>query len=179
MAEITTIARPYAEAVYEQALAADKLAQWSDVLQALAVAASTPALEQVLGNPLVTDDQLFALLIDAVGADAPTEVQNFVRVLIENERVAALPAIAELFEALKHEHEGVVDAQIVSAFPLDESQLRALVGDLETRFNCKVNPEVEVDQSLIGGVVITVGDEVIDASVRGKLAAMSAELARI
>lgn len=179
MAEITTIARPYAEAVFKQAQAAGTLERWSAALAALAAAADVPAMREVLGNPLLTNDQLYALLIGAAGGDAPAEVQNFIRVLIDNERVAALPEMRNLFEALKHEHEGVVDAQIVSAFPLDDAQLRTLVAELEQRFKRKVNPQVSVDAALIGGVAVTVGDEVIDASVRGKLATMSAELARI
>jgi F-type H+-transporting ATPase subunit delta len=109
----------------------------------------------------------------------PAGVQNFVRVLIENDRIRALDAVREQFEALKHAHQGVVDAQIVSAFPLSDGQKSALVADLEARFKRKVNAQVSVDAALIGGVLITIGDEVVDASVRGKLAAMSAKLAQI
>jgi F-type H+-transporting ATPase subunit delta len=99
--------------------------------------------------------------------------------LVDNNRVQIIEAVRNQFEMLKHAHQGVIDAHIVSAFPLDAAQQSALVAELEARFKRKVNPQVNVDAALIGGVMITIGDEVVDASVRGKLAAMSAELARI
>lgn len=179
MAEIATLARPYAEAVYKQAREAGALDEWSAALGTLSTAASTPELLALLGDPRVTDKQLFDLLQGAATGGIADQVRNFVQLLIDNKRLALLPQIRELYEALKHEHEGVVDARIVSAFPLDDAQLRSLVADLEARFKLKVNAEVGVDESLIGGATIQVGDAVIDASVRGKLAAMSAELARI
>src|SRR5687768_9977247 len=179
MAEIATLARPYAEAVFKQARTAGTLDQWSATLGALSAAASTPELLDLLGNPRVTDQQLLDLLQGAATGAISGEVRNFVELLVENRRLELLPQIREQLEALKHEHEGVVDAHIVSAFPLDEAQLRMLVTDLEARFKLKVNAQVSVDQALIGGATIQVGDAVIDASVRGKLAAMSAELARI
>ena len=178
MAEISTIARPYAEAAFAQAQAAGTLEKWSGALNALAAAAQAPALQDVLGDPRLSDKQLFELIAGAVG-EAPAEVKNFVQVLIDNNRVQTLAAIRDQFEALKHEQEGVVDAQVISAFPLNDVQTATLVADLEARFKRKVNAQVSVDAALIGGVLITIGDEVVDASVRGKLAAMSAELARI
>ena len=177
MAEISTVARPYAEAAFAQAQASGSLEQWSTALNALAAAATAPALQEVLGDPHLSDKQLFELIAGAA-ADATAEMQNFVQALIDNNRVLALPAIRDQFETLKHEQEGVVDAQIVSAFPLNDSQKAALIADLETRFKRKVNAQVNVDAALIGGVLITVGDEVVDASVRGKLTAMSAALSR-
>lgn len=179
MAEIATLARPYAEAVYKQARETGTLNEWSAALGGLSAAAATPELLAVLGDPRVTDEQLFELLQGAGTGAIAGEAKNFVHLLIENKRLELLPQVRELYEALKHEHEGVVDAQIVSAFPLDDAQLRSLVADLESRFKLKVNAEVSVDEALIGGATIQVGDAVIDASVRGKLAAMSAELARI
>ena len=98
------------------------------------------------------------------------------RVLIANDRLALLPEIRAMFEVLKNEREGVVDADIASAFPLDDAQLAGLVADLEKRFKRKINPHVSVDPELIGGVRVAVGDEVIDGSVRGKLAALAAGL---
>lgn len=179
MAEIMTIARPYAEAVYEQARDTGRLDQWSAALGTLAAAAQTPELLRLLGDPRVSDRQLFDLLPLSGAGEIEAEVRNFVQLLIGNRRLALLPQIRALYEALKHAHEGVVDASIVSAFPLDEAQLRDLIATLEARFKLKVNAEVGVDATLIGGTTIQVGDAVIDASVRGKLAAMSAELARI
>ena len=179
MAEIATLARPYAEAVFKQADATGKLDEWSGALGALAAAGAAPEFQQVLGDPRVGEDKLVELLDAAATGSIAGEVRNFIRLLVENKRLELVPQIRTLYEALKHEHEGVVDARIVSAFPLDDAQLRALVADLEDHFKLKVNPHVSVDESLIGGATIQVGDAVIDASVRGKLAAMAAELARI
>jgi F-type H+-transporting ATPase subunit delta len=178
MAETSTVARPYAEAAFAQAQASGSLEKWSAALNALAAAADAPALQDALGDPRLSDKQLFEVITSAA-SDASGDVKNFVQVLIDNNRVEALSAVRDQFETLKHELEGVVDAQIVSAFPLDDSQKAALVADLQARFKRKVNAQVSVDPALIGGVLISVGDEVVDASVRGKLNAMSAELARI
>ena len=98
------------------------------------------------------------------------------QVLAENERIEVLPQIRELFEQYKSEEEGVKDALISSAYPLDAAQLNNLVSQLETHFGCKLQPRVEVDAALIGGVRVAVGDEVLDASVRGKLDAMATAL---
>jgi F-type H+-transporting ATPase subunit delta len=178
MAEIATIARPYAEAVFKVADGEGKLAAWADALDRLAAVADNAAVRELLGDPNVTSDQLYGVVAGAAG-DLPGEAQNLVRVLIENGRVAVLPEVRDLFVALKHEREGVVDAEIATAFPLEDAQLSALVGDLEARFKRKVKPNVTVDQNLIGGVKVVVGDEVIDGSVRGKLAAMAAALAKV
>jgi len=178
MAEIATIARPYAEAVFRVADGEGKLAAWADVLDRLAAVAANPAIGQVLGDPNVTPDQLYGVIAGGAG-DLPAEGQNLVRVLIENGRVGVLPEVRDLFVELKHEREGVVDAEIATAFPLEDAQLATLVGELEARFKRKVKPSVAVDQDLIGGIKVVVGDEVIDGSVRGKLAAMAAALAKV
>lgn len=180
MAEISTIARPYAEAIFAQAQATGTLEQWSSALNALAAAATTPELQNVFGDPHLSDAQLFELIVSAASRDGLfDEAKALMRMLVDNGRVQILGAVRDQFEALKHAHEGVIDAQIVSAFPLDAAQQVALVADLEARFKRKVNPQVSVDPALIGGVTVAIGDEVVDASVRGKLAAMSVELARI
>jgi F-type H+-transporting ATPase subunit delta len=112
----------------------------------------------------------------SVAGDLSAEAQNFLRLLVANNRLDTLPQISEQFDVLKNEREGVVDAHIVSALPLDAAQIAGLVADLEKRFKRKVNPVASVDASLIGGVRVAVGDEVIDGSVRGKLAAMTTGL---
>ena len=178
MAETATIARPYAEAVFKVADGEGKLADWAEVLDRLAAVASDPAVSALVGDPNVTPDQLYGVIAGATG-DLPVEAQNLLRVLIENARVAVLPEVRQSFEVLKNEREGVVDAEIASAFPLDDGQLAALVQELEARFKRKVNPHVAVDRELIGGVKVAVGDEVIDGSVRGKLAVMAAALAKV
>ena len=176
MAENTTIARPYAEAVFGLADKTGTLAKWSGVLAAMAAAAAHPDVRRLIGDPNVSPEQLYGLFVPLAGGDIPAEAQNLVRVLIANGRLTLLPEIHALFEALKHEREGVVEAEIRTAFPMANGQLESLFGDLERRFKRRVQPHVTVDKELIGGVRITAGDEVIDGSVRGKLEDMAAAL---
>jgi F-type H+-transporting ATPase subunit delta len=179
MAEIATIARPYAEAAFELADASGTLEDWSRALVALAEAVSQPDMQRLLGNPLVSDATLVEMLLAVVAKSAgePTaKTKNFLLALAENNRLAVLPSLREQFEALKNERQGAVDAVIESAFPLEQAALASLVADLERRFRRKVRAEVRVDPDLIGGARISVGDQVIDGSVRGKLAALAAGL---
>ena len=176
MAENLTIARPYAEAVFASADAEGKLQEWSQALQRLAMIVSDPDMHSAIGNPKIAPEQLYELVAAPAGDTLNAQVQNFVRVLIENDRLAVLPEIATSFESLKNEREGVIEAQIESAFPVDDAALAQLVGDLELRFKRKVRPQVTIDRELIGGALITVGDEVIDGSVRGRLENMASAL---
>lgn len=175
MAENVTIARPYADAAFELARGAGALGPWSEALDRLAAVAADPDMQACINDPKLSADQLNTLVLDVAG-NLTAEQQNFVRVLVDNERLQVLPEIRDLFVALKNEHEGVLEAQIASAFPLDDAALAALKADLEARFQAKLNVTVSIDPELIGGVRIAVGDEVIDASVRGKLANMAAAL---
>ena len=175
MAENVTIARPYADAAFELARGAGALGPWSEALDRFAVVAADPSMKACFTDPNLSADQLNKLMLD-VGGDLTAEQQNFVRVLVDNDRLLVLPEIRDLFVQLKNEHEGVLEAQIASAFPLDDAALAALKADLEDRFKAAVNVNVSIDPELIGGVRIAVGDEVIDASVRGKLANMAAAL---
>ena len=177
MAENLTIARPYAEAVFALADGSGALDRWSRALAVMAVVAADPDMRQAVGNPNLSGDQVYGLFAGACG-DLSVEAQNLVRVLIENGRLTLLPEIREIYEELKNEREGVIDAVISSAYPLDSGQVASLVADLERRFKRKVKPRVEVDAGLIGGVRVGVGDEVIDGSVRGRLAAMAAALTK-
>jgi F-type H+-transporting ATPase subunit delta len=176
MAENLTVARPYAEAVFASADAAGKLQAWSQALQRLAMVVADPDVHNAISDPKVGPEQLYGVVAAGAGDALDAQGQNFVRVLIENDRLSLLPEIATLFESLKDEREGVIEAQIESAFPVDDAALAQLVGDLELRFKCKVRPQVSVDRELIGGALITVGDEVIDGTVRGRLASMATAL---
>jgi len=178
MAEIATLARPYAEAVFKLADESKRLGEWSGWLRALAGVAGSAEMQAILGDPQVTPGQLYELVLAGARAELPPEPKNFVRVLIENKRFELAPAIRDQFEALKHEREGVIEADIATAFPLDDPQLAQLVAELERRAGRKVGPHVTVDKELIGGVRVVIGDEVIEASVRGKLAAMAVALAK-
>ena len=173
MAENLTLARPYAEAAFALARDAANLPSWSDAMQRLAAVTRSPALAEYLGNPRIDAAQITALCLDVAGTKLTDAQQNFVRVLVDNDRLDVVPEMAELFEALRNAHEGVKDAEVTSAFPIADSDLRSLVEGLERKFNCRIQAKVNIDPSLIGGVRVAVGDEVIDASVRGKLAAMA------
>lgn len=176
MAENVTIARPYADAAFKLASGAGALGPWSEAMDRLAAIAADPTMRECINDPKLSTDQVYALIVGVTGGALSADQQNFVRVLVENERLQVLPEIRDLFVELKNEHEGVREAQIASAFPLDESTLKALVSDLEGKFKAKLDVSVSIDPELIGGVRISVGDEVIDASVRGKLASMAAAL---
>lgn len=176
MAENVTLARPYAEAVFALARDAGTLPSWADVLARLAVVAADAQVRDCLANPRVSPAGLVKLLAESAGTSLDNAQQNFVTVLVENERAALLPEINAMFTLLKGAHEGVRDAVVTSAFPISADAQAKLVGDLETRFGTRLNVSVAIDPELIGGVRIAVGDEVIDASVRGKLAAMAAAL---
>jgi F-type H+-transporting ATPase subunit delta len=174
MAETVTIARPYAEAVFALADKDGSLAQWSDTLGQLALVAQAPEMRQLFGNPKVTSTQ-FVELFSSAGT-MPAEGRALLQMLAENRRLEALPAIRDMFDQLKAEREGAIDATIESAFPLEGAELSALVADLERRFKRKIRPQVSIDKELIGGAKISVGDQVIDGTVRGKLDAMNAGL---
>ena len=176
MAETATLARPYAEAVFRLADAGGTLASWSDTLRTLGQVAAHPDMQECLGTYDLSGQQLKGLFLSLCPPDLPAEAKNFITLLVDNDRLTLLPEIQAQFETLKNEREGVVDAQIISAFALDDAQLAGLVADLERRFKRKINPQVSIDTALIGGVRVVVGDEVIDGSVRAKLNAMAAGL---
>ena len=174
MAENVTLARPYAEAAFQLAKGSS-LATWSAALGSLAAVAGTAEMQECVADPKLLPEQLHQLIV-GVSQNLNAEQQNFVRVLVDNERIDVLPEIAELFEELKNGAEGVKQADVQSAFSLDDAAVASLVADLERKFQCKIQATVTVVPELIGGVRIAIGDEVIDASVRGKLAAMATAL---
>jgi F-type H+-transporting ATPase subunit delta len=177
MAELATIARPYAEALFAVAEGGD-VAAWSALLQELAQVARLPEVLSIATSPKVTRAKVVELLIAAVKSpqkEAP-EAKNFVQMIVDNHRLALMPEIVAQFEELKNALEGAADASIVSAFPLEGEPLAELVVNLERKFKRKLKPKVEVDPSLIGGVRVTVGDEVLDRSVSAMLANMQAAL---
>jgi len=176
MAEAVTVARPYAEAVFKLASAKHDLANWSKMLQDAAGISQYDQVKVLIGNPVVSAEQLGNLLIDIGKAEFNQECRNFLLMLAENDRVSILPEISRLFEQLKAHHEGMLEANIVSAFEMDDEQLSKLVADLERKFKRKIEAKVQVDPELIGGVKVEVGDEIFDASIRGKLEAMAIAL---
>jgi F-type H+-transporting ATPase subunit delta len=176
MAEHLTLARPYAEAVFALARDSGSLESWMRALQGMASVVMDATARECIANPKVSQVDASRLIIESVGIALTAEQQNLVRVLVANQRAVVLPEIYDLFVLLKNAHDGVRDAKVTSAYPLDQAALGRLQSDLETRFGTKLRLDVDVDPALIGGVRIALGDEVIDASVRGKLAAMAAAL---
>jgi F-type H+-transporting ATPase subunit delta len=175
MAEIATIARPYAEALFK-ASGADARALVQQ-LDALARIAADPTLRQFADDPKVTADQVEQVISSALnGVQLSPAVQNLLRTVLENGRLAALPEVASQYRALVNEQSGISDAQIDSAFPLEGSQLADVVATLEKRFGRKLNATVQVDNELIGGIRAAVGDEVFDASIKARLEQMKAAL---
>lgn len=176
MAEAITIARPYAEAVFRLALESKDLSQWSKILQIAAEIAQDDQIKLLVGNPLVSAMQLSELILEIGGKKFTREARNFIKLMVENKRVHVMPQVMELFEQLKAQHEGVLEAKIITAFKLEGGQLDKLVTDLEKKFNRKVEAQVSVNPEIIGGVKVEIGDEIFDASVRGKLEAMTIAL---
>ena len=176
MAESVTIARPYAQAVFRLGKESQSLAAWSERLQRLSSIAQDPEMAKVIGNPKLSASQIADLFVSLSGESRNDELSSLIAVLAENERFDILPQICEVFEEFKGEDEGVRDAVITSAYPLDEALLAPLVKQLESHFGGRLQARVAVDASLIGGIRVTVGDQILDASVRGKLDAMAAAL---
>jgi F-type H+-transporting ATPase subunit delta len=174
MAELATIARPYAEALYK-AQAAD-LAGAASWLDELAAIAHNAQLLEFADSPKVSDAQLFDLISGVVKTALPEAGQNFLRLVIENRRLVAVPEIALQFRTLKNAQSGTADATVFSAFAIDAAALADLSAVLEKRFARKLHLRVEIDASLIGGIRVVVGDEVLDTSVKARLEQMKAAL---
>ncbi len=175
MAESQTIARPYADAAFKLALEMNTLADWSDAIARLSAIMQADEAQALIGNPRLSAAAIGAVIGDAAG-QLSNEQRNFVQILAENDRLAVLPEIAIQFEEKRSQHEQVLDAKVTSAYPLTQQQIADIVATLQQRFGRKVKAQADVDNDLIGGVSIRVGDEVIDASVRGKLAQLAATL---
>lgn len=176
MAELATIARPYAEALFRVAKTGN-VAAWTDLVSEMAAVAALPDVKSFASNPKLSDKQVAETFLSLLKSNVTPEANNFVAMLVENGRLTLLPEIGEQFHALKNAAEGAADAEIASAFELTDAQVKDLVATLEKKFGRKLNPTVKVDNSLIGGVRVTVGDEVLDTSVRAKLQKMYVALA--
>jgi F-type H+-transporting ATPase subunit delta len=178
MAETVTIARPYAEAAFKLAHEQNRLEPWSQMLGLLELVTEDADVARCIGDPNVTAQKLEGLILGVCGERLDGAGRNFVQVLVHNNRLALLPEIRAMFEQLRLEQEGVLEAEIYSAFPIEDAQVARLVNKLESKYQRKVRAQVSVDSTLIGGIKIVVGDKVVDATVRGKLDAMSAALIR-
>jgi F-type H+-transporting ATPase subunit delta len=178
MAEIATLARPYAEASFRTALEAKDLAGWSAGLALAGAIAAEPQMADLLGNPRLTRAQKLELFFAVGGDRLAAQVRNLVTILVDGARASLLPEIAAQFDALKRAHESVLKVRIVSAMPLADAEREDLVAELSRKYGRRVEASVDVDASLIGGARVHVGDEVIHASMRDALAQMAVALAR-
>jgi F-type H+-transporting ATPase subunit delta len=175
MAELATIARPYADALFKATPVVEQSA-WVEQVSALAAVARDPSLRDFADNPRVTQEQVFGVITGAAKVVLAPAVANFLRTVLENGRLAALPLMADQFQVLVQARQGVSEARIFSAFPISDAQVAEIVVPLEKRFGRKLEAKVEVEPELIGGVRVVVGDEVLDTSIKARLERMKTAL---
>lgn len=169
MADGATIARPYARAAFDHAHAAKQLAPWGELLAKASIAVSDERVRPLIGNPHVKRADLVGCLLDVVGAADDPQARNFVQLLADNGRLAALPQIAEQYAAMRAEVENTVEVTVTSAMPLTPEQSEKLTQALTARLKRKVQLFSQVDPALIGGAVVKAGDFVVDGSLRGRI----------
>ena len=174
MAELATIARPYAEALFKAS--GSELVFVAAWLDELAAVASNAQLQQFADNPNVTSAQVFDVTVGVLKSSLNDHARNFLRTVIDNGRLTVLPEIAMQFRALKNAQSGSSDAIVYSAFPVDGAALADVAATLEKRFGRKLNVSVELQPELIGGIRVVVGDEVLDSSVKARLEQMKMAL---
>ena len=176
MAELSTLARPYAKAAFEYARDNNALAQWSEQLATAAAVSLDSALVAVLNNPAKTAEQQAMTLTDVCGDSLAGEVRNYIAILASNKRIALLPEIYSLFELYKANQEKTVDVDVVSAFELADATREKLAEVLGKKLEREVKVSTSTDSNLLGGVLIRAGDLVIDGSVRGRLNKLAAAM---
>ncbi len=178
MADYSTLARPYAKAVFELARDAQAFPVWSEALAALAHLVKAPEVARLIGHPALSKAQLVDVLTQVLAGKLPAPALALVRLLVENGRLALAPAIAAQFERLRAEAEARVDVEITSAVPVAPEQQRQLAAAVKKRLQREVVIEWKTDPELIGGALIRAGDFVIDGSIRGELDRLHTILAR-
>jgi len=177
MSEALTIARPYAQAAFEEAQKQADLKGWSEALLSLAEAVCHPEVRALVTNPRAAKSQVESLIGGLLGGKATAEQSNFARVLVDNQRLLVLPEIAAIFEALRAEAEKTVNVVVDSAFELSAAQQEKIVSSLKARMGREIKLVCKVNKELLGGVVIRAGDKVIDGSARTRLSEMANALA--
>ena len=169
MADLSTLARPYARAAFELARDAKRLKEWGDALEALAATVKSPDVADLIGHPALAKRDLAEVLAQLVTPVLGEEGRSLVRLLVENNRLKAAPFIAEQFEAMRAEAESRIDVEITSAVPIEPAQQEKLADAVSKRLSRDVVVEWKTDESLVAGAVIRAGDLVIDGSVKGEL----------
>ena len=169
MAEISTIARPYAVAIFNLAKEENTLSEWSDMLSFMSGVVENKAINSFVLDSKVLDTDREQLILNICGDKINSSGKNLIKLLVEYKRLLILTKITLLFEELKAKDEGVIEAEIIMADQPDKKMVENLLISLEKRFNKKIEGKVVIDRSIVGGTKIIVGDTVIDASVRGQL----------
>lgn len=176
MSELATLARPYAVAVFKRAKETDSAKTWSKNLAFLAAVLSDKSISGMIDDPKIGKSALSTLLLDICEGQLDQEGSNFLKLLIENNRLSLIAAIAEIFETYKAEDEGSIDVDVTTAFAFTKESKQSFNATLEKAFGKKINMKIAVDSSLIGGVLVRAGDQVIDGSVRGQLQQLAQRL---
>lgn len=177
MAETITVARPYALAAFDEARKLGDLKSWSDMLQSLAYAVVDAEVRSAITSPRVARSQLENLMLALCGGKASATGQNFIKLLVENQRLTLLPEITALFEVMRVEAEKSVDVVVTSAFDLNETQKQKISTAMKNRMGQEVRLSCETDRKLLGGIIIRTGDKVIDGSARTQLSELANALA--
>ncbi len=178
MADITTAARPYARAVFELAKEQKRFDQWSDMLTFMAAVAHDPTMRALLESPKLSRDQASEVFISVCQEHIDEQGQNVIKLMAENRRLALFPEVAAIYEHMRADAEGKIEAVVTSAEALTEDQTNAIVVSLKKRLGREVSLSARTDPSLLGGAVIRAGDLVIDGSIRGKLEKLATVLSR-
>lgn len=176
MANLMTLARPYAAAIFRLAVETAELESWSVFLERLA--AVIAALASELLDPRIGQVRLAALLAEAMPSSTPTQ-QRFLSVLAEKRRLGLVADVARRYEELRASLESRIDVEVVTAYPLPASEQSAFVARLSKRFNKAISLHNTVDPSVIGGAIVRAGDQLLDYSVRGRLAQLERDLVAV
>ncbi|MDT8452766.1 MAG: F0F1 ATP synthase subunit delta [Gammaproteobacteria bacterium] len=178
MADYTTVARPYARAVYQQATETSSVDSWGQALALMTAVANDAQMQALLDSPQLGHEQKAELMLKVLADKLTPQQQNLVKLIAENDRLKILPEIAEQYEAFRAEAEGKIDAEVISAFPLSKEQEATIVAMLKEKLHREVSISSTIDASLIGGVVIKAGDTIIDGSMKSQLKSLALALGR-
>ncbi len=178
MAELTTVARPYAQAVFKRAQETGKLTEWSAMLALASEVAVDPSMADIIAGARLSRAQIVDLFVEICGSGLDTEGANLIHVLADNRRLALLPEIAAVYETYRAEAESTMEAEMITAYPVDDAMRDSIAKALAARLGREVHLSATVDKNLLGGAVIRAGDLVIDGSVRGKLDKLAAAMSQ-
>jgi F-type H+-transporting ATPase subunit delta len=169
MSELATLARPYGAAVFKRAKETGSTVKWSESLAFMSAVLNDKGISAVIDNPKVSNDRLSTLMLDICQGQLDREGENFLKLLVQNNRLTLIPYIDKIFEEYKAADEGYVEVEVFTAFAFSEEENLKLISALEKKLGKKVHMHITVDKSLIGGVLVRAGDRVIDGSIRGQL----------